>query len=71
MPKLDLANLLGLLPIVGPVIAATREFKALYDVGVAALHPTDQAHAKDGYAALMARNDATFDRLDKKLGDAE
>lgn len=65
-----LASLIGLLPKVGPVIAALPEFKALYDQGVAALHPADQNTAKEAYQDIIAENAEGHARLQAKLAAA-
>lgn len=65
-----LGTLIGLLPKVGPVIAKLPEFKALYDQGVAALHPTDQSTAKEAYQDLIAENAEGHARLQEKLAAA-
>lgn len=71
MPKLTLADALSVLPVVGPGIAAAREFKAIWDAAVETLNPTDQDTAKAGYDDLMAENDEGFARLDAKLEAAK
>lgn len=65
-----LETILRSLPVVGPVLAAAPEFKALYDAAVAALNPTDQDTAKEAYADLIADNDAGHARLQAKLAEA-
>lgn len=60
MAKFNLGTLLGVLPVVGPVIAAAPEFKKLYDTFVDALDGgEDQATAKEAYdlAISEARED--------------
>jgi hypothetical protein len=66
-----LKGLLGLLPAVGPVVAALPEFKKLYDLGVGMLHPQDQATAKDAYHDLIANNAEGHARFQQKLAAAE
>lgn len=68
--KLNLQSLLGLLPMVGPVIAATTEFKALFDAGVSLLHPSQQDTAKEAYQDLIANNAEGHARLQEKLAKA-
>ena len=47
---MNLSSLLGVLPIVGPAIAAAPEFKRLFDEATAALKSDqDQATAKQAY----------------------
>lgn len=70
MPKLDLTSLLSLLPIVGPAIAATKEFSALYHAGVELLHPADQTTAKSAYQDIIANNAEGHVRLQAKLAEA-
>ena len=67
---MKLATLLGVLPVVGPALAAASEFKALYDAGVSLLGDDDQATAKAAYADLIADNDAGHARLQAKLAEA-
>lgn len=71
MASLNLQSLLGLLPVVGPVIAALPEFKEVYDAAASVLHPADQVTAKAGYADLIADNADGFARLDAKLEAAK
>lgn len=68
---LNLKSLLSLLPAVGPVVAALPEFKAIYDLGVKALHPQDQDTAKDAYQDMIANNAAGHARFQEKLAAAE
>jgi hypothetical protein len=67
---LALGSLIGLLPKVGPVIAALPEFKKLYDIGVAALHPHDQETAKAAYQDIIEDNAEGHARLQEKLAAA-
>lgn len=71
MALLSLSTLLALLPKVGPAVAAAKEFKALWDQGVATLKPADQETAKEGYQDLIADNAEGFARLDAKLEAAK
>jgi hypothetical protein len=68
---IDLKSLLGLLPAVGPVVAALPAFKSVYDLGVQALHPKDQQTAKDAYHDMIANNAAGHLRFQQKLAAAE
>lgn len=61
---------LELLSKVGPVVAALPQFKALWDQGVAALHPKDQPTAKEAYHDLIAENADGHARLQAKLAAA-
>lgn len=65
-----LETILRSLPVVGPIVAAAPEFKALFDAAVAALAPSDQATAKEAYADLIADNDEGHARLQAKLAEA-
>lgn len=67
---MNLTTLLGVLPVVGPVIAKAPEFIALYHEAMAALHPADQQTAKDALADIQADNDAGHARLQEKLAAA-
>lgn len=67
---MDLLTILRALPVIGPVMAAAPEVKNLIDGAIGALHPTDQAHAKEALADLMADNDEGHARLQAKLAAA-
>lgn len=69
--KLNLSSLLTLLPAVGPIVAALPEFKAIFDLGVAALKPQDQDTAKEAYQDMIANNAAGHKRFQEKLAAAE
>lgn len=66
----NIASVLKLLPVVGPVIAATSEFKGIFDQIVGTFGEKDQAKLKSAYADLMAENDAGHERLQDKLAAA-
>lgn len=68
--KLVPADLLKLLPVVGPAVAAAPEFKKVFDQIVGTFDKTDQATLRAGYADLMADNDAGHARLQAKLAEA-
>lgn len=68
---LDLKSLLGLLPNVGPVVAALPAFKAIFDEGVKLLKPQEQSVAKEAYQDLIADNAAGHARFQEKLAAAE
>lgn len=70
MPKLNLLSLLELLPQVGPVVAKLPVFVELFEQGVAALHPKDQATAKAALKDIQADNDEGHVRLQSKLAEA-
>lgn len=54
---MNLSTLLKLLPVVGPVISATSEFRKLYEEAALLLHPTDQATLKDALAIATSEAD--------------
>lgn len=64
---MNLTNLLKLLPVVGPVIAAAPEFIAVFNDAVKMLHPKDQATAQEALADLVADNVEGYARLKAKL----
>lgn len=66
----DLSTFLRALPVIGPVISAAPEVKALFDGVVTMLHPKDQATAKAALADIMADNDEGHARLQAKLAAA-
>lgn len=66
----DLSKLLGVLPVVGPVIAAAPQFKELFDAGMSLLKNDDQETAKSAYQDLIANNAEGHARLQAKLAEA-
>jgi len=70
MTLFDLSSILRLLPVVGPVIAAAPEFKAIYDQITDTFDETDQGTLKEAYADLIADNDEGHARLQAKLAAA-
>ena len=68
--KFDLSTMLGLLPAIGPVVAAIPQFKAIFDQIVDTFDEDDQVVLKDAYADLMADNDEGHARLQAKLAAA-
>lgn len=66
----NLANLLKLLPVVGPVVARAEDFVEWFHEATAALSPTDQASAKAALADIQADNDEGHARLQAKLAAA-
>lgn len=66
----DLKSILGLLPAVGPVVAALPEFKKVYDQIVGTFKEDDQEVLKSAYADIMADNDEGHARLQAKLAEA-
>lgn len=67
---MNLLTLLNVLPVVGPIVAKAPEFIALYHEAMAALHPKDQATAKEALADIQADNDEGHARLQAKLAAA-
>lgn len=67
---MNLTSLLGLLPVVGPIIARADEFIGWWDAVTAALDPVDQDTAKAALADIQADNDAGHARLQAKLAAA-
>lgn len=68
---LQLAPLLGFLPGVGPILAASPQFVPLFEGLVDLLEPGDQETAREAYRDLIADNDEGFARLDAKLEAAK
>lgn len=68
---MQISSLLNILKAVGPAVAALPDFKHLYDLGVAALHPADQATAKEAYQDAIEASDEAYARLDAKLEAAK
>jgi hypothetical protein len=66
----SLSTVLGLLPAVGPVVAALPEFKRIYDQIVNTFKEDDQAVLREAYEDLMAENDEGHARLQAKLAEA-
>lgn len=60
-------DLLKLLPMVGPAIAATREFVERFELLIASKSEADQAELKAALADLRADNDEGHRRLQEKL----
>ncbi len=70
MGKFNLATALGILPVVGPVIAAAPEFKKLWDGIVATFDSdADQATLKDAYALAIDDRDAAHADLQKLVAE--
>ena len=65
-----LTDILGMLPVVGPVISKLPEFKKVFDGIVSTFGEKDQSVLKAAYADLMAENDAGHQRLQDKLREA-
>lgn len=68
--KFDLSTVLGLLPAIGPVVAAIPQFKAVFGQIVDTFDEDDQATLKEAYADLIADNDEGHARLQAKLSAA-
>ena len=66
----DLKSILGLLPAVGPVIAALPEFKKVFDQIVGTFNTKDQAVLREAYEDIKADNDEGHARLQAKLAEA-
>ena len=67
---MNLASLLKLLPVVGPVLARGQEFIDWYHEASASLHLTDQRAAQDALAAIQAENDEGHQCLQAKAAAA-
>lgn len=67
---MDLAKLLAVLPVIGPIASRAPEFVALFDVVVEMLNPDDQATAKAALADAQADNDEGHACLQEKLAAA-
>lgn len=67
---MDLQTILNAARMVGPVLGALPEIRALIDHAVSALNEGDQATAKANLAALRQGNDDLHDRLQEKLAAA-
>jgi hypothetical protein len=63
----EFASVLKMLPVVGPVVAAAPEFKAVFDQIVSTFKGEDQAELKEAYSDLVAQNDEGHRRLQEKL----
>jgi hypothetical protein len=66
----NLATLLNVLPVVGPIAARAKEFVELYRLGTMALNPPDQATAQEALGDIQADNDEGHARLQAKLAAA-
>lgn len=64
-----LSVILGLLPKVGPVVAALPEFKALVDTIGSTLNTTDQAKLQSAYALAKDRSDKAHADLQQLVAD--
>lgn len=64
-----LSVILGLLPKVGPVVAALPEFKALVDQIKDGLSSTDQATLQSAYELAKKRSDAAHADLQKLVAE--
>jgi len=68
MNKISLSSLLGLLPVVGPVIAAAPQFKALWDEAVSTFaHPADQDTLKSAYDVAVSGADDAHQQLQELI----
>lgn len=66
-----LSDVLKLLPVVGPAVAAAPQFVNIFNSIVDALDPDDQEQAKEAYEDLIRGELEGFKRLDEKLAAAE
>lgn len=55
--------LLGVLPVVGPIIAAAPEFRRLYDQVAGSSGPKDKATAKEAYDLAISEAKGAHERL--------
>lgn len=67
---MNLETILKAMQYIGPVTSAISEVRSVIDVGIALLHPKDQATAKEALADLQADNDEGHQRLQDKLREA-
>jgi hypothetical protein len=67
---MNLARLLSVLPVVGPIVAAAPEFIALFNTAKDLLDPEDQETAQEALADIQADNDEGHNRLQQKLTEA-
>ena len=65
-----LDKILKMLGAIGPVAAALRQFKEVFDDIVATFQTKDQAVLRSAYADVMADNDEGHARLQAKLAEA-
>lgn len=63
----SLADLLKLLPMVGPVVAATKEFADRFEVLIASRGAGEQAELRKALEDIRADNDEGHARLQEKL----
>ena len=63
----NLTTILGALPGIGPIISAAPAVKKFVDEAIAALHPHDQAAAKNALADIMRENDDAHAARQKTL----
>jgi hypothetical protein len=65
-----LADILSMLPVVGPAISKLPEFKNVFDQIVSTFGEKDQDVLKEAYEDLMKENDDGHARLQAKLAAA-
>ena len=64
MNKINLSSMLGLLPVVGPIIAALPQFKTLWDEVAATFDGhADQETLKTAYATAISGADDAHEQL--------
>lgn len=61
--NINIATLLGFLPVVGPVVAAMPEFAALWNEAAATFGPSDQKTLKRAYEAAISGADDAHSNL--------
>lgn len=67
---MDLSTILNAARLLGPLVGALPEIRALFDHAVSLLSETDQATAKAELAAIREANDDLHNRLQAKLAAA-
>ena len=68
--RLPIIDILKALPVVGPTVAATVEFKERFEALVSAHGPEDQAKLREALEDVIADNDEGHRRLQEKLAAA-
>lgn len=65
--KVPVLDLLKVLPIIGPAVAATETFVERFEQLIGAHDPAEQAELREALADLQADNDEGHRRLQAKL----
>jgi hypothetical protein len=68
--KIPFLDILKMLPVVGPVVAQTAEFKERFEALLKPLEPSEQGKLRDALEDLRADNDEGHARLQDKLARA-